>query len=125
MAESFNRLYKWELIYPQGPWRALDDVEFATLTYIDWFNHHRLHGQIEPGPGFTDPAAFEAAHHLTPSPPTRPGLIVPASSDSAIQCFRRLPLVSCIVGRWSGGGSGRAGGAYMRCRGDESTWASS
>jgi hypothetical protein len=46
MAESFNGLYKWELIYRQGPWRGLDDVEFATLTYVDWFNHQRLHGEI-------------------------------------------------------------------------------
>jgi putative transposase len=63
MAESFNGLYKWELIYPKGPWRGLDDVEFATLTYVDWFNNRRLHGQIEPGPGFTTPAAFEADHY--------------------------------------------------------------
>jgi len=42
MAESFNGLYKWELIYPKGPWRGLDDVEFATLTWVDWFNHRRL-----------------------------------------------------------------------------------
>ena len=34
MAESFNGLYKWELIYPQGPWRGIDDVEFATMTYV-------------------------------------------------------------------------------------------
>ena len=45
LAESFNGLYKWELIYRQGPWRGLDDVEFATMTYIDWFNHRRL---LEP-----------------------------------------------------------------------------
>lgn len=63
MAESFNGLYKWELIYPKGPWHGLDDVEFATLEYVDWFNHRRLHGEIEPGPGFTTPAAFEAAHY--------------------------------------------------------------
>jgi putative transposase len=31
LAESFNGLYKWELIYRQGPWRGLDDVEFATV----------------------------------------------------------------------------------------------
>ena len=49
MAESFNGLYKWELIYPKGPWRGLDDVEFATLTYVDRFNNRRLHGEIEPG----------------------------------------------------------------------------
>ena len=63
MAESFNGLYKWELIYPQGPWRGLDDVEFATLEYVDWFNNRRLHGEIELGPGFTTPAAFEADHY--------------------------------------------------------------
>ena len=68
MAESFNGLDKWELIYPKGPWRGLDDVEFATLTYVDWFNNRRLHGEIEPGPGFTTPAAFETAHYSQPVP---------------------------------------------------------
>ena len=73
MAESFNGLYKWELIYPQGPWRGLDDVEFATLTYVDWFNHRRLHGEIEPGPGFTTPAAIEAAYYRQPVPAHQAG----------------------------------------------------
>jgi putative transposase len=73
MAESFNGLYKWELIYPKGPWRGLDDVEFATLTYVDWFNHRRLHGEIEPGPGFTTPAAFEAAHYRQTVPASPAG----------------------------------------------------
>lgn len=63
MAESFNGLYKWELIYPKGPWSGIEDVEFATLTYVDWFNHRRLHGEIEPGPGYTTPAGFEAKWH--------------------------------------------------------------
>jgi len=63
LVESFNGLYKWELIYKQGPWQGLDDVEFATLTYVDWFNHRRLHGEIEHGPGFTTPTAFETAHY--------------------------------------------------------------
>jgi putative transposase len=63
LAESFNGLYKWELIYPKGPWAGLEDVEFATLTYVDWFNNRRLHGEIEPGPGFTTPAAFEADYY--------------------------------------------------------------
>jgi len=68
LAESFNGLYKWELIYRQGPWKGLEDVEFATLTYVDWFNHRRLHGEIEPGPGFTTPAAAEAAYYLQTTP---------------------------------------------------------
>ena len=63
MAESFNGLYKWELIYPKGPWAGLEDVEFATLTYVDWFNNRRLHGQITDGPGYTTPAAFEADYN--------------------------------------------------------------
>ena len=63
MAESFNSLFKWELIYPQGPWRGLDDVEFATLEYIDWFNHRRLHGEITDDNSYTTPAEFEALYY--------------------------------------------------------------
>jgi putative transposase len=67
LAESFNGLYKTELIRRQGPWQGLDDVEFATLEYIDWFNHRRLHGQI----GMVPPAELEQAHYrhnLTATP---------------------------------------------------------
>jgi putative transposase len=63
MAESFNGLYKWELIYRQGPWHGLDDVEFATMTYVDWFNHRRLHGEITGDYGYTTPAEFEALYY--------------------------------------------------------------
>jgi putative transposase len=70
LAESFNGLYKWELIYRQGPWRGLDDVEFATMTYVDWFNHQRLHGTITDDATYTTPAELEAAYyrHATPAP---------------------------------------------------------
>ncbi len=71
LVESFNGLYKWELIYPKGPWSGLEAVEFATLTYVDWFNHRRLHGEIEPGPGFTTPAAFETDYYCQNVPTTR------------------------------------------------------
>lgn len=60
LVESFNGLYKWELIHRQGPWRGLDDVEFATMTYVDWFNHRRLHGEITADPGYATPAEHEA-----------------------------------------------------------------
>jgi putative transposase len=63
LCESFNGLYKWELIYPKGPWNGLEDVEFATLTYVDWFNNRRLHGQITEGPSYATPAAFEADYN--------------------------------------------------------------
>ena len=50
-AESLIGLYKTELIRRRGPWRGLDDVELATLEYVDWLNHRRLHsacGDIPP-----------------------------------------------------------------------------
>lgn len=59
LAESFNGLYKTELIYHEGPWKGVEDVEWATLTYVDWFNHRRLHGEI----GMVAPAMFEAAYY--------------------------------------------------------------
>ena len=68
LAESFNGLYKWELIYRQGPWRGLDDVEFATMTYVDWFNHQRLHGEITDDASYTTPAEFEALHYRQSQP---------------------------------------------------------
>ncbi len=70
LAESFNGLYKWELIYRQGPWRGLEDVEFATMTYVDWFNHQRLHGTITAGPGYTTPATVEDAYYRHTNPAT-------------------------------------------------------
>ncbi len=54
--ESINGLYKTELVRNKGPWRGLDDLELATLEWVDWFNHRRLfedHGRIPP-------AEFEA-----------------------------------------------------------------
>ncbi len=56
LAESINGLYKTELVRNKGPWRGLDDLELATLEWVDWFNHRRLfedHGRIPP-------AEFEA-----------------------------------------------------------------
>ena len=45
LAETINGLYKTEVIRQQGPWRNIEEVEFATLTWVDWFSNRRL---IEP-----------------------------------------------------------------------------
>ena len=63
MAEAFNGLYKWELIHRLGPWRGLDDVEYATMDYIDWFNTRRLHGEITDDNTYVTPAEFEALYY--------------------------------------------------------------
>jgi hypothetical protein len=59
MAESVIGLYKTELIRRRGPWRHLEDVEFATLEWVWWFNHHRLLGPI----GHVPPAEFEEHYY--------------------------------------------------------------
>ena len=58
LAETIIGLYKAELIRRRGPWRGLDEVEYATLEWVDWFNHRRL---LEPI-GHVPPAEFEAAY---------------------------------------------------------------
>lgn len=42
LAETINGLYNAEVIHKNGPWRGLDDVERATLTWVEWFNNRRL-----------------------------------------------------------------------------------
>jgi len=64
LAESAIGLYKTELIRRRGPWRTLDDVEIATLEYVDWFNYRRLHSEI----GMIPPAELEAAHTARSTP---------------------------------------------------------
>ena len=60
LAETLNGLYKAEVI-PRQSWKA---VEWATLAWVDWFNHRRL---LEPI-GYLPPAEAEAAyfHRVTP-----------------------------------------------------------
>ena len=59
LAESVIGLYKTELIRQRGPWKDRDQVEYATLEYVDWFNHRRL---LEPI-GHIPPAEKEANYH--------------------------------------------------------------
>ncbi len=59
LAESVIGLFKTELIKPRGPWRTVEQVEIATLEYVDWFNHRRLFSTC----GDVPPAELEAAHY--------------------------------------------------------------
>lgn len=59
LAETINGLYKTEVIRRRGPWRHVDDVEYATLEWVDWFNNRRL---MEPI-GNVPPAELEMAYY--------------------------------------------------------------
>ena len=59
LAESVIGLFKTEVIQRLGPWRHLDAVEIATLTWVDWFNTRRL---LEPI-GYVPPAEYEAQYY--------------------------------------------------------------
>jgi putative transposase len=77
LAESRIGLYKTELIERRRPWRTAEEVEIATLEYIDWFNHRRLHGSI----GDVPPAESEASYYDSlerypmMEPSTKPGAV--------------------------------------------------
>ena len=59
LAESVIGLFKSEVIDRRGPWRKLDDVEYATLEWVNWFNNRRL---LEPI-GDIPPAEFESMYY--------------------------------------------------------------
>ncbi len=67
LAETIIGLYKTEVIRKSGPWKNLEEVEFATLEWVDWFNHRRLLGSI----GDMPPAEFEAMYYAANQSPTR------------------------------------------------------
>ena len=58
-AETVTGLYKTELVHHQEPWKTRDHIDYATLEYVDWFNHRRL---LEPI-GHIPPTEKEANHH--------------------------------------------------------------
>jgi putative transposase len=64
LAETIIGLYKTELIRRRGAWKGIDEVEYATLEWVDWFNHRRL---LEPI-GYIPPAEFEATFQREESP---------------------------------------------------------
>ena len=59
LAETMFGLFKSEVIWPRGPWKNLEEVEYATLEWVDWFNNRRL---LEPI-GDIPPAEFEQAYY--------------------------------------------------------------
>jgi putative transposase len=67
LAETINGLYKTELIKARGPWKTLDEVEYATAEWVDWFNHRRLYQYCGDIPPAELEAAYYAQTNLTPA----------------------------------------------------------
>jgi len=59
LAETINGLYKTAVIRKRGPWRNVDEIEYATLEWVDWFNNRRLLQPI----GDIPPAEYEAMYY--------------------------------------------------------------
>ena len=70
LAETIIGLFKTEVIRRRGPWRTLEQVEFATLEWVDWFNNRRL---LEPI-GNIPPVEFEQLYYHQMSPAKVVGL---------------------------------------------------
>lgn len=64
LAETVNGLYKAEVIHRRKSWKSVEEVELATLAWVDWFNHHRL---LEPI-GNIPPAEAEANYYAAIEP---------------------------------------------------------
>jgi len=59
MAESVIGLYKNECVKIDGPFMTVDELELATLSWVHWFNEHRLHSSI----GYLPPVEYEQAYY--------------------------------------------------------------
>lgn len=69
LAETTNGIYKTECVYgPDAPrsWNDVDELELATLTWVHWFNEHRLHSHCTHIPPDEFEAAFYTAQQTTP-----------------------------------------------------------
>jgi putative transposase len=68
LAESSIGLYKTECTQFEGPWRGVDDLELATLSWVSWFNHNRLHSSI----GNVPPIEYENQYYRQNNPQQQP-----------------------------------------------------
>jgi transposase InsO family protein len=71
LAETVIGLYKTEVIYHLGPWHGPEDVEFATLEWVSWYNSQRL---MEPL-GYLPPAEYEEQYYRAQAAPAVLALI--------------------------------------------------
>ena len=65
LAESVNGLYKTEVIdYFKHEWEGINDVALATLDWVHWYNHERLHSRN----GYLSPIDAENIYYCSLKP---------------------------------------------------------
>ena len=63
LAETIIGLVKTEVLHHRGPWKGMEDVEFATLGWVSWSNTERIREPL----GDLSPAEYEAQYLRTQS----------------------------------------------------------
>ena len=102
LAETVNGHYKAELIYGPargGPWKTVEDVELATLSWVYWHNTSRLHSYL----GDLPPAEFRSGvlRCITDRPtPGRNPIARASSRPRAIQATLMNAVQSPEVTDW-------------------------
>jgi putative transposase len=70
LAETVVGLYKTECVKIDGPFRTVDELELATLSWVHWFNEDRLHSSI----GYLTPVEKENTYYREKTPQYQPVL---------------------------------------------------
>lgn len=72
LMESIIGLFKTECIattiFHDSPYKTLADIEHATASWVDWYNHRRLHGSL----GMLTPIEYEQHHYADSSTKPQP-----------------------------------------------------
>ena len=103
MAEALNSLFKAECI--RNPvlrgtgWRGIDDVELAVATYVHWYNHRRLHGEI----GHLPPAEHETDYWANTMINNYPDNRVLTEAGTTSPSLHRNPVRFSVLSTADGG----------------------
>ena len=68
LAETTVGLHKTKCVKVDGPFRSVDELELATLSWVHWFNENRLQSSI----GYLPPIVKENEYYRETNPQRRP-----------------------------------------------------
>lgn len=68
LAETVVGLYKNECVKIDGPFRTVDQLELAILSWVHWFNENRLHSSL----GYLTQSEYEDLYYRENTPQQQP-----------------------------------------------------